>query len=281
MKRKINRGLSTASCENKATDEDFYNQNIANAQYLYWALHFPARLQQVDSELFSSLVGALNDSTISTLLSGYTALALGAYNQQPSTQGDAQLSIVGLQPDGKEAALAPFNADFLRVNIDAGIKQITFKNPVKLNFFYQLLQAGFDKTLPKKAVNDGIEVFREITNANNVAVTSATLGEEIVVHIRARATDNQYHTNTALVDLLPGGFEVVRASVNQQDADYVDVREDRVIFFATIGPESKEISYKIKAVTSGKFIVPPMFGMSMYNPMIKSLGLAGSLTVSD
>jgi uncharacterized protein YfaS (alpha-2-macroglobulin family) len=58
------------------------------------------------------------------------------------------------------------------------------------------------------------------------------------------------------------------------------VREDRVIFFGGIGPESSEIIYKLKPTSLGKFTVPPIFGMAMYNPMIKSLGSASEIKVN-
>ena len=263
-------------------DNDFYNQNIANAQYLYLvALHFSDRLQHIESVVLDNLVNALNESSISTVLSGYTCLALSAYDQNAQTPSEEQISISETLEDGKENLIASSGTGYQKVSLAADAVQVNIKNPSKLGYFYQLVQAGFEKNLPKKAVNEGVEVFREFTNADNTVVNNAKLGEEITVHIRARATDKQYHTNMALVDLLPGGFDVVRSSVTLQNMDYVDAREDRVIFFGDIGPESKDITYRIKASNSGSYVVPPMFGKSMYNPMVKSIGAAGSIRVKD
>lgn len=264
-------------------NNDFYNQAIGDAQYLNLiARHFPERLQNLNINLVTSLVNALNENTMSTLLSGYTSLALAAYNQFYSMPHDAAtLSISETLNDGKQNSLSTSNGGlYQKVNIAANASAIAFLNPGKQGYFYQLTQAGFDKNLPEKMIKQGIEVYREFVNADNNTVDSLLLGDEITVRIRARALDDQYHDNTALVDLLPGGFEVVRDSVQAQNMDYVDIREDRVIYFGSIGPESREIQYRIKATNTGKFIVPPMLGMSMYNPLIKSLGLAGSITVS-
>jgi uncharacterized protein YfaS (alpha-2-macroglobulin family) len=261
---------------------DFYNQNIADAQYLYLiARHFPERLPSADTRLLTTLVAAMNDNTMSTVLSGYTTLALSAYTQATPARAAALLSVSETQTDGKVNALSASSAAYQKVSLDVGAKQVNFKNPEKQAYFYQLTQAGFDKTLPKEASSNGIEVVRELTNADNSALTNVKLGDEIIVHIRARATDNQYHSNNAIVDLLPGGFELVRSSVTTADMDYVDMREDRIIFFGGVDQSSREITYRIKATNTGNFVVPPIFGMSMYNPMIKSIGVAGVVHVKD
>lgn len=63
--------------------------------------------------------------------------------------------------------------------------------------------------------------------------------------------------------------------------DYVDVREDRVIFFGSVGPDAKEIIYRIKATSAGNYVSPPIYGTSMYNPLVRSLSLAGKIKVSE
>lgn len=264
--------------DNNATD--FYSADLANAQYVYLiSRHFPNRLQQLNIELIMSLVNALNNNSISTLLSSYTSLALASYHQFHTIPSEATLSISETMKDGKEQALSASNGMYQTVNIDMGASGISFINPKKQGYFYQLIAAGFDKNLPEKVIKEGIEVYREFRSPDNNVLTNVRLGEEIIVHIRARAIDNQYHDNIALVDLLPGGFEVVRDSVKATTMEYVDVREDRVIFFGGLEAESKEMVYRMKATNSGQFTVPPMLGLSMYNPLIKSLGVAGRISV--
>jgi alpha-2-macroglobulin len=260
---------------------DFYNQSIAQAEYLYLiAKHFPTRLQNISNDVVLSLVDALNNDSMSTVLSSYTSLALAVFHPFYSLSNDALLSISETLSDGKQNALSASNGLYQKVEIAQAARTVNFINPKKQGYFYQLVQAGFDKSLPDKAIKQGIEVYRELLTIDNKPVEITQLGDDIIVRIRARAIDNQYHDNIALVDLLPGGFEVVRDSIHIQNMDYVDAREDRVIYFGSIGPDSKEITYRIKATNTGKFTVPPMFGMAMYNPMIKSLGVASSITVN-
>ena len=63
--------------------------------------------------------------------------------------------------------------------------------------------------------------------------------------------------------------------------DYVEVREDRAVFFGTIGTRVREVTYKIKPTNRGEFVVPPTFAESMYDRTVKARALAGKITVTD
>lgn len=268
--------------ENPAVTTDFYNQTIGDAQYLYLlAQHFPDRLQKLKPDFIVSLVNSLNSNAMNTVLSSYTSLALAAYGHFYPKPNNPTLGITQTLDNGNVSGLTPTDGMYQNVAVDDAAKSITFNNPAKQGYFYQLLQSGFDKTLPSAAINQGIEVYREFRNEKDSLTTTAQLGEEITVHLRARALDDQYHENIAVVDLLPGGFEVVSNSTNAQNMDYTEVREDRVIFFGGLNSDSKEIIYRIKATNTGTFTVPPVFAKSMYNPLIQSLGIADHITVKD
>src|SRR5213596_3521035 len=63
--------------------------------------------------------------------------------------------------------------------------------------------------------------------------------------------------------------------------DYVDVREDRAVFFGTASGSVLEINYQIKSSNRGEFVVPPVFAESMYERHIKGLGVGGKITVTE
>jgi uncharacterized protein YfaS (alpha-2-macroglobulin family) len=88
-----------------------------------------------------------------------------------------------------------------------------------------------------------------------------------------------------VVDLLPGGFEVIRSSIPRSvrgwSADYVDIREDRVIFYGSFASNVTELTYKIKATSAGAFSMPPAYGESMYDAEVFSRSKAGKITVSS
>jgi hypothetical protein len=93
-------------------------------------------------------------------------------------------------------------------------------------------------------------------------------------------------TNVAIVDLLPGGFEVIDSSARTgvsalHGVEYVDVREDRAVFFVTAPTNALEIDYQIKSCSRGEFTVPPVFAQSMYDRNVKGRGLGGKITVTE
>ena len=77
-------------------------------------------------------------------------------------------------------------------------------------------------------------------------------------------------SDIAFVDLLPAGLEVSSTLVRNNNSgtwtpDYVDVREDRVIFYGNVNPNIQEFVYKVRAINKGTFITPPFYGESMYD----------------
>lgn len=261
---------------------DFYDNNIADAQYLYIiAKHFPDRLKKSGSSLVLQLVAALNNNDINTVLSGYASLALGAYEQDNALVTLTDFSMTKTLLDNKTIQVPADNMNYLKAVLGTDVKQITLNNPGKQTYFYQFAQAGFDKALPKQAIKEGIELVREYQDDKGNVIKETTLGSEIEVHIQIRALDNVYISNIAIEDLLPGGFEVVRDSVKLDAMDYFDVREDRVNFFGNVDSTAKQIVYKIKAINTGKFSVPPPYAESMYDAKTKARGVAGEITVTD
>src|SRR5262249_50774577 len=137
-------------------------------------------------------------------------------------------------------------------------------------------------------------------------VTSAPLGAELTVHLRVRTTDGSTQDNVAVLDLLPGGFEVQRESLRQptpsQDAsgegegedeeseggggggwkpDDGGIREDRVVVYGAFSGEMREITYKVKLTSPGKFIVPAVYAGAMYNHRVFGHSTTGSFEVTD
>jgi uncharacterized protein YfaS (alpha-2-macroglobulin family) len=266
-----------------AGETDFYDSNIADAQYLYLiARHFPERLASMGDKLVMSLVKANNSNEINTVLSGYISMALSAYAQaQPSAVQNESLAIKELLTNNQERILTTTNNNYEKVEVDADAKQISFNNPVKQTYFYQLTQSGFDKQLATKESKKGLEIYREYRDLKGNVITNTELGSEIEVHIQVRSTENSYLSNIAIVDLLPGGFEVVRDSVNRENVEYADVREDRVVFFTGVDSSAKEIVYRIKAINKGVFTVPAILAESMYDPNTRANGVAGRFEVTN
>jgi len=161
-------------------------------------------------------------------------------------------------------------------------------------------------------------VLREYTDMNGKPVTDVTLGEELQVHLRFRALGAQPIAAVALVDLLPGGFEVVEnppatvtlapmptrrtgneaegegegeaeaasawtpnfgEAVGSWSPDYAEVREDRVNVYGLADASAREFVYKVKATAAGSFAVPPAYGEGMYDRAVRAWSQPGKIVV--
>jgi uncharacterized protein YfaS (alpha-2-macroglobulin family) len=62
--------------------------------------------------------------------------------------------------------------------------------------------------------------------------------------------------------------------------DYVDVREDRVVLYGSVGKEMSTFIYKIKATNAGKVVTPAIHAESMYDRSVRARGEPGNLIVA-
>jgi uncharacterized protein YfaS (alpha-2-macroglobulin family) len=151
--------------------------------------------------------------------------------------------------------------------------------------FYQIVEAGYDQSLPTKTIADGLEIYREFVDKAGNVTQKAFLGEPITVRLRFRTLKKGGVSNVAIVDLLPGGFEMAAGSlqpgVGSAGCDYVNVREDRNVFFTTVGAGVRTITYQVKPTNRGEYVVPPIFAEAMYDRTIKARGLAQTIRVID
>jgi len=61
--------------------------------------------------------------------------------------------------------------------------------------------------------------------------------------------------------------------------EFIDIREDRVVLYGSVGRDLAEYTYKVKVVAAGTFVVPPAYAESMYERGIKARSAAGSIIV--
>jgi uncharacterized protein YfaS (alpha-2-macroglobulin family) len=273
---------------------DFYQPLSADSQYLtILARHFPDRLKAVSAEEFQSIVRPIGEGNFSTLSAAYAVLALKAYSQQvESNPLRLGVGAVTGKPPHETALSLEGGALLRRAKFPAQATALRFhaegtNTPGAMGVFYQTVEAGFDRALPDKALTDGMEVYRELVDAKGNPVTQVKIGERITVRLKVRSTNlGRVITNAAIIDLLPGGFEVVSDSLQPGSGtvpgmDYTEVREDRAVFFGTVTPTVREIVYQIKPVNRGEFIVPPVYAESMYDRAIRARGLGGKITVTE
>jgi len=267
---------------------DFHSQLGSDSQYVaIVARHFPQMLKRISATDFRAITRPVGEGNFNTLSAAYAVLALKGYSHY-LTQNSPDLGIAELYPQGATPLRGEGSALLRRASFSAAATGLRFtaRNPARgIGAFYQVVEAGYDAALPTESVADGIEIYREFVDAKGAVTQFAHLGEPITVRLRIRSLRTSDLTNVAIVDLLPGGFEMAAGSlepgVGSAGFDYVDVREDRVVFFGGVGTRVREVTYQIKPTNRGEFVVPPTFAESMYDRSVKAHGLAGKITVVD
>ncbi len=282
-------------------ERDMDSALARNAQYVYLlAQHFPEKLAALDDAAIQRLVMPISEGRYNTLSSAYTILALGAWGAQAadaaSSAGEPLQISAATDAASDSAQLAQGTPPVLRHAVPVAQRWLAFAGGNQQRLFYTATQSGYDAQLPTQVISDGLEIVREYLDADGNVVTSAVQGSELTVRLRVRALDNRQHDNIAVVDLLPGGFEVQRDSIRDQNGtdnqngssgpkaswatDYQDIREDRVVLYGTVDSSVSTFTYKVKLSGVGTFTIPPGFAESMYKPHLQAQSLAGEFEVT-
>ncbi|WLI89106.1 alpha-2-macroglobulin [Massilia sp. R2A-15] len=279
---------------------------VEDAQTLYiLSRHFPARAKALPPEAMAALVKPLAENRYNTLSGAYSILAFDAYATAVGAEGAGKLAIVEIDAKGGKKALALPNNLVPRVPFTPGTAKLRFANDSGVAGYYSVTEAGFDREVPKAEVRAGMEVLREFVDAAGKPVTTIMVGDEVTVRLKFRAVGRAWVGNVALVDLMPGGFEPVLETPAPPappgetapapttslpglaggkatwKIHYADVREDRVVFYGHVTSDFSELSYRIKATNSGRFVLPPAYAESMYERAVQARSAGGQVIIVE
>jgi uncharacterized protein YfaS (alpha-2-macroglobulin family) len=282
----------------KKDGDGFFNKMTTTAVRLQLvSMHFPE--DSVPVSALESLATDLRERRVHSLAAASTLLGLDAY---ATRVGAAQAGRISALADGAALALVNGQARFA-----PNTQSLQVRNDSDQPAFVGVLRSGYEKTLPTQALAKGLEVSREFLNSAGKPVVDARQGDELTVVLKVRSSKATYG-DVALVDLLPGGFEIIvppapEASPSSEEGeesdessseaspcwvctsdsarpDYVDVKEDRAIFYTYATPEARIYRYKVRVTSSGSFVVPPAYAESMYSPLVQGRSVAGRFIVT-
>jgi uncharacterized protein YfaS (alpha-2-macroglobulin family) len=265
----------------------YYDDSIRDATVVYiLSRDFPTRTNALDPRALQALVAPLGRGEYNTLSAALLVLAFDAYAGNSPSISLAKFSGSESSAGGKPVALALAGQLILRSAYSGDARSISLRNDTGLTGFYAITNAGFDRTPPNTARSDGMEILREYLDAQGQPVKAVKVGEEITVRLRLRAIDPSEIPNVAVTDLLPGGFELAAATAPPLAApgwapDFVDVRDDRVVLYASLSRNLAEYSYRIRATNPGVFLVPATYAESMYDRRFRARALPGSISVQS
>lgn len=130
---------------------------------------------------------------------------------------------------------------------------------------------------------NGLTVTREWLDGDGDAIDfeSHALGDLVYTRVRVTNKTGERLQNLALVDRLPAGWEIENPRLGRGttadwieaeklwEADHMNLRDDRLELFGELDPgETREVVYAVRAVTAGRFTIPPVEVEAMYDPTL-------------
>lgn len=284
-KSKISKSKSNSNNRVPNTGHDFQSTLTQDAQYIYLlSKYFESRAKDLSGEDLLKLTSKIFKGEYNTIASAYSILALGAYSKLAlNGQFDEDISFETKDKKNKKEILQTLLNPFASASYPVETESLLIEADKPLYFLNS--QTGFDQQLTNEVIREGIEIQRDFIDSKGNEVLSFEQGEAITVRLRVRALNNNYLTNVAVIDLLPGGFEVIRSSVERTTynwkADYIDIREDRIVYYGNFDSNITELTYRVKLTASGTFVIPPSVAESMYDRSIRGRSKTGTFIVTE
>jgi uncharacterized protein YfaS (alpha-2-macroglobulin family) len=296
-----------------ATPSEIYYDAMTHDALLLFivARHFPERLSALPPTMLTSLADRVTKGEYHSLSAGTTLLALETY-AKATAGAENNLAIAEVLRNRTVRALALPTGLFPKAEFTDQATAVRFANRNDLNAYYLVESSGFDRRAPTQAIRQGLEVIREYVDVDGKPLTQIKMGDQVDVRLKFRGLKGDFIPSVALVDMLPGGFELVvpqqpiandfiEASADGEDVgpaaaftgwscqvcirsnaslQYADMREDRVVFYVNASNEVSEIVYRIKATNVGAYTIPPAYGEAMYDRSVIGRSTAGKIEVA-
>lgn len=260
-----------------------------------WSQVAPNDPETVD--LCLDLAGRLGASRwFSTQDSGMAALALGAYLEKTGGGGEpfaADISAPGVESAHVESGdPVVLTARDTPLEADGTVPPVTVQ--VSKGSGYAVYNVRGTPLEPPAPASSGIRISRTWKDADGEVIDlssgTATLRKGDRVLVELTVTPARPVSDIALSDLLPGGMEVenprlkTAAGEAREDGEtdaglYLDLREDRLLVFFDRLESETTYTYSLRAVTRGRFVLPPLAADAMYAPGFSAVTPAGVLVV--
>jgi len=261
------------------TESDIFSlgSGAADGINLYLtAKHFPEELSKIGEEAITQMIRPVLNGSFHTFDAAWTILALSAW---PTEETTGSFTVSRRTEKGEKKTLQLKNDPFPSAAIETTATSLDIKAGRRV--FYTLTQSGFDRDLPTVEIKERLEIIREFRPSPAKANLSISSGDDITVVLKIRAVNGQNVRNVAVTDMFAGCFSPDIKSVreNENFMDYIDVREDRVIFYGSFTDQITELSYTMRVTAPGEFTAPPAFAESLYDSRIRARSLPGTIKV--
>ncbi|MEO1449316.1 MAG: hypothetical protein AAFV07_07280, partial [Bacteroidota bacterium] len=158
--------------------------------------------------------------------------------------------------------------------------------------FYFLQSEGIPANNKVEELDENLSIRRTYYTRFGNPATEIKQGDLVVCELALTGGD-QSAENILISDLIPAGFEIDNPRLNPSadlnwikerqgrfTPQYLDVRDDRLLVFTDVrAKQTKRFFYLLRAVSSGKFVLPAVGAEAMYDPTYRSYNGAGILEI--
>lgn len=204
--------------------EDYLDSTVKNSLVIYiTAKHYPKYLANLlDATQMKILLEPISQGQYNTHSAAYLLLALDSLAQVAESnlalsemKVSAQLKPGQWEEQKRSGKASPF------WNLPTNHIKAKIEGPNTGTLFYAYYHAGFDNKNITTEIKQNIEVSKDYFNKEGNIASEFKIGDEVEVSVRIRSLDNSTHSHIALVDLIPGGFEIILDPIQPQ-AEGVD-----------------------------------------------------------
>ncbi len=213
-------------------------------------------------------------------------MALGKYARLMKQESRDYKAMITL-PDGTVEAFDQ-SKDRKWIIERSETKAILLTNQGPGNLYYSFASEGVPLDLPEyykklTAKNQGMSVEREWLDdeGNPIDITKLKQNDLVVGKVILNPNGHNYD-NVAIEDLLPAGLEIENPNLDTTQAlpwlteksqwcVRRDIRDDRILLFTNSFSQVSTFYYLARAVTPGKYLVPPISAECMYEPEVRSV----------
>ncbi len=162
-----------------------------------------------------------------------------------------------------------------------GSLELELKSQKDDRLFLILSSEGIQKDAKYEYGGQGLSLTRtyRVASGEPAKLGALALGEVVYVELKLKNTSQERVQNLAMVDRLPAGFEIENPRLGRGSSvswlkrntqwrpDHMNIRDDRVeIFGALQRGEVKTVVYAVRAISAGRYMIPPAQLEAMYDP---------------
>jgi uncharacterized protein YfaS (alpha-2-macroglobulin family) len=285
-----------AACPVPAMTDDYETGDTLHSSVREAAIMLTVNLDlRPDHPSVPQLVGLIEgamkaDRWATTQENSFALLALAKYaNRFKQENPDYRAEV---RSAGKRlASLTHKERASLKLGDDEG-REIEVSVTGKGRVYYSWSAEGVPASGQVQEHDQNLSVRRRFLSREGQEVHRTRIPQGEVVVVEIALTNEMPIRNIVVSDLLPAGFEIEnpRLATTEQlpwlegpafEPERIEMRDDRMLVFTSLeSPGSHSFRYLVRAVTAGRFVLPPIQASCMYHPGISSVHGSGTVEVA-